>query len=78
MSFKAILNDTALKFLIPGVPGSSVGWVPDFSSGHDLTIREFEPSVGLWADARSLELAMDSVSSSLSAPPLLARSLSQK
>ena len=32
--------------------GGSVGfWVSDFSSGPDLTVREFEPHVGLCADS---------------------------
>ena len=35
-----------------------------FDSGHDLTVREFEPHVGLCAD--SVEPAWDSVSLSLS------------
>ena len=30
--------------------GGLVGWASDFDSGHDLTVREFEPRVGLWAD----------------------------
>ena len=30
--------------------GGSVSWAADFGSGHDLTVREFEPRVGLWAD----------------------------
>ena len=30
--------------------GGSVGEASDFSSGHDLAVREFEPRVGLWAD----------------------------
>ena len=46
----------------------------DFSSGHDLTVREIEPRVGLNAD--STELAWDSVSPSLSAPPLIMCELS--
>ena len=46
-----------------------------FDSGHDLTVREFQPRVGLWAD--STELARDPLSFSLSAPPLLTLSLSQ-
>ena len=62
--------------------GGSVGWVANFSSGHDLTVREFQPHVGLCADSSSLEPASDSVSLSLSAPPLLtlclSLSLSQK
>ena len=31
--------------------GGSVGWASDFGSGHDLTVREFEPRVGLRADS---------------------------
>ena len=31
--------------------GGSVGWASDFGSGHDLTVREFEPHVGLCADS---------------------------
>ena len=34
----------------------------DFGSGHDLTVHELEPPVGLWAD--SAEPAWDSVSAS--------------
>ena len=37
----------------------------DFGSGHDLTVCEFEPHVGLCAD--SVEPAWDSLSPSLSA-----------
>ena len=43
----------------------------DFSSGRHLTVREFEPRLGLCPD--SVEPAWDS----LSAPPLLSLSLSQ-
>ena len=46
----------------------------DFGSGHDLTVRECEPCMGLCTD--STEPAWDSLSSSLSAPPLLALSVS--
>ena len=53
----------------------------DFSSGHDLTVREIEPLVGLHAD--STEPAWDSPSPSLLSLPLpshlphmLARALS--
>ena len=46
----------------------------DFGSGHDLMVHEFEPFIGLCAD--SVEPAWDSVSRSLSAPPLLMLSLS--
>ena len=41
----------------------------DFGSDHALTICEIEPDVGLCAD--SMEPARDSLSPSLSAPPLL-------
>ena len=46
-----------------------------FRSGHDPTVHEFEPRVGPCAD--SVEPAWDPLSPSLSAPPSLARSLSQ-
>ena len=36
--------------VVMGRLGGSVGWASDFSSGHDLAVREFEPRVGLWAD----------------------------
>ena len=48
--------------------------VLDFGSGHDLTVGGFEPHIRLSAD--SAEPAWDSLSPSLSAPPLLALSLS--
>ena len=35
---------------ILGCLGGSVGYASAFGSGHDLTVREFEPRVGLWAD----------------------------
>ena len=41
----------------------------DFSSGHVLAVCEFEPLVGVCTD--SAEPARDSLSPSLSAPPLL-------
>ena len=47
----------------------------DFSSGHDLTVCEMEPHIGLCAD--SAEPAWDSLSPSLSAPPLLMLVLSR-
>ena len=34
-----------------GCPGGSVGWASDFSSGHDLLVREFEPRIRLCADS---------------------------
>ena len=43
----------------------------DFGSGQDLMAREFEPRVGLCADSSEPGAASDSVSPSLSAPPLL-------
>ena len=45
-----------------------------FGSGHDLTVREFEPCVGLCAD--SAEPAWDSFSLSLRHDPAHALSLS--
>ena len=47
----------------------------DFSSGHDLVVREFEPHVGLCTD--SVGPAWDSLSPSLSAPPLLVSARNQ-
>ena len=47
----------------------------DFGSGHDLMVHGIEPLVGLCAD--SAELALDSLSPSLSAPSLLTLSLSK-
>ena len=46
----------------------------DFGSGHDLTVHEFKPHVGLWAD--SVEAAGNSLSPSLSAPSPLMLTLS--
>ena len=46
---------------------------PDLGSGHDLMVFEFQPLIGLCTD--SVEPAWDSLSPSLSAPPLLAHSL---
>ena len=31
--------------------GGSVGWASDFGPGHDLTVCEFKPCVGLHADS---------------------------
>ena len=39
------------KSQVSGRLGGSVGWVSDFGSGHDLTVREFEPRVRLCADS---------------------------
>ena len=46
----------------------------DFGSGHDFMVCEFEPCIGLHTD--SVQAAWDSLSP-LSAPPLLAPSLSK-
>ena len=48
----------------------------DFSSGHNLSVREFEPALGSVLTAQSLESAWDSVSPSFSAPPPLVLFLS--
>ena len=48
----------------------------DFGSGHDLTVCEFKPHIGLCAD--SMKPAWDSLSPSLSALPLLILYLSLK
>ena len=44
------------------------------SSGHDLTVRGFKPYIGL--SAVSADPALDPLSPSLAAPPLLACTLS--
>ena len=46
----------------------------DFGSGHDITVRELEPHVGL--HAVRVEPAWDSLSLPLSGPPLFVLSLS--
>ena len=51
--------------------GGSVSSASNFGSGHDLTVCEFEPRVGLVLTAQSLEPVSDSVPPSLSAPPPL-------
>ena len=48
----------------------------DFGSGHDLTVCEIKPHVGLHTD--SMEPAWDSLPLSLSVPPQLVLSLSLK
>ena len=49
----------------------SVKCLSDFGSGHDLMVHGFEPHVGLWLTAQSLEPILNSVSHSLSVPLLL-------
>ena len=65
---------------IVNIIGSKGCWVAQsvrhqllgFSSGHGLTVSEFEPHVGLCAG--NVEPAWDSLSLSLSAPPHLSLS----
>ena len=40
-----------LEVVIYGRLGGSASEASDFSSGHDLTVREFEPRIGLCADS---------------------------
>ena len=42
--------EIVVEIIVGGRLGGSVGWASDFSSRHDLAVREFEPCVGLWAD----------------------------
>ena len=58
--------------------GGSVGWVSNFSSGHDLMVHEFEPHIGICVlgsvlTSWSLEPASDSVSLSPKARGLKAK-----
>ena len=73
-SGKQLLRLRGFKKRQAGAPG----WLSQLSSGsgHDLTVREFEPHVGLCADSSEPGPASDSVSPSLSAPPPLTLSLS--
>ena len=48
---QAKVRHAPLKFSLEGRLGGSVSWASNFSSGHDLTVREFEPHVGLCADS---------------------------
>ena len=49
----------------------SAGWASNSGSGHDLTVHGFKPRVRLRADSSEPGTASDSVSPSLSDPPLL-------
>ena len=43
-----------LRRLLTGVPGwlsQLSALTPDFGSGHDLTVHDFEPHIGLCADS---------------------------
>lgn len=53
--------------MLLGRPGGSVGRESDFGSGQDLSVREFEPRIGVAAVSASVPL-----SPSLSLPPPLA------
>ena len=70
-------HNEALKFLL-GHLGGSVGWASNFGSGHNFTVREFEPPIGL--ALCYLRGARFESFVSFSAPPLLTLffSLSQK
>ena len=57
--------------------GGSAGYVSDFSSGHDLVVRGFQPRVGLSADSPEPEACFGfCVSLSLCLSPAHALSLS--
>ena len=60
--------------------GGSVGWVSNFSSGHDFTAPELEPHVGLCADSSEPGVYLGFCVSLSLYPPLLmlCLSLSQK
>ena len=64
------------KSPLQGRLGGSVGYTSDFGLAHDLVVCEFEPCVGLFGEAWSLEPALDPVSLSLC--PSSACSLSLK
>ena len=68
---------TLKKQLVLGTLGGSVGWASDFGSGHDLTVSEFEPRVGLCADSPEPGACFGfCVSLALSPPPQLMLCLS--
>ena len=55
-----------------GCLGGSVSETSDLGSGHDRTVRGFEPRVGLWADSSEPGACFGfCVCVSLSAPPPL-------
>ena len=61
-----------LNFSKLGHLGGSVGWPSDFTSGHDLTVFEFEPHIGLSA------VSTESASDPQSSPQLLPGSRSRE
>ena len=62
-----------------GCLGGSVSRASEFNSGHDFTVHEFKPRVRLCADSADPEACFGfCVSLSLSSPPVLILSLSQK
>ena len=65
-----------MKEYMWGHLGGSVSLASDVSSGHDLTVHEFEPLVGLGADSSEPGACFRFRVSSLSAPPLLTFCLS--
>ena len=68
----------ALKRMLSGRLGGSVSRASDFGSGHDLTVCEFEPRVGLCADRSEPGACFRfCVSLSLRSCPAHARSLSK-
>ena len=69
----------SLKQNFLGHLGGSVGWATDFGSGHDLTVREFEPHVGFCADSSEPGAYFGFCVSPLSTPPpLISVSLNNK
>ena len=60
---------SSIKMNIAGHLGGLVSWASDFGSGHDLTVREFKPCIGLCADSSEPRVCFGSVSPSLCAPP---------
>ena len=56
--------------------GGSVGWASDSGSGHDLTVREFEPHVVLCADGSEPGACFQNLCLLLSLCPFPAHALS--
>ena len=82
-NFSGLNNTIILQFGSQNSMGWGVWVTPwvacltlDFDSGHDLTVHGIEPHIGLCTD--TAEPAWDSLSPSLSAPPLFSLSLSKR